>query len=304
VATSLTPNVAQPLKNPGRVRVVLEMIKFEHSVFALPFALTGALLGARATHHGWPTLLQFFWIVVAMVAARSAAMTVNRIVDLRYDRENPRTKSRALATGALSVGFAWAFTLVAIVVFLLAAWRLSLLALELAPLALAILFFYSFTKRFTSWSHLFLGFALGSAPAAAWIAVTGGFDARMWILCAAVTLWVGGFDVLYACQDVEFDRVAGLFSIPQRHGVARALLVARVMHVVVVILLSWLAASFGLPWPAWVGIGVVAVLLAYEHSLVRADDLSKLDAAFFTMNGYIGISFLLFWGAAIALWRV
>jgi 4-hydroxybenzoate polyprenyltransferase len=304
LATSLTPNVTRTLKNPGRIRIVLEMIKFEHSVFALPFALIGALLGARATHRGWPTLLQLFWIVVAMVAARSAAMTVNRIVDLRYDRENPRTKQRALATGALSVGFAWAFTLAAIAVFLVAAWRLNFLALKLAPLALAILFFYSFTKRFTSWSHLFLGFALGSSPAAAWIAVTGGCNARMLILCAAVTLWVGGFDVLYACQDVDFDRQVGLFSIPQRFGVARALLVARVMHVGVVGLLIWLAASFALPWPAWLGIAVVAALLAYEHSLVRADDLSKLDAAFFAMNGYISISFLVFWGAAVALWHV
>jgi 4-hydroxybenzoate polyprenyltransferase len=304
LAASLTPHVAQPLNSPGRIRIVLEMIKFEHSVFALPFALTGALLAARATHRGWPTRLQLLWIVVAMVAARSAAMTVNRIVDLRYDRENPRTKQRALATGALSVGFAWTFTLIAAAVFLLAAWRLNLLALELAPLALAILFFYSFTKRFTSWSHLFLGFALGSSPAAAWIAVTGGFDVRMLILCAAVTLWVGGFDVLYACQDVDFDRQVGLFSIPQRFGVARALLIARVMHVGVVGLLIGLAASFALPWPAWLGITVVATLLAYEHSLVRADDLSKLDAAFFAMNGYISISFLLFWGAAVALWRV
>jgi 4-hydroxybenzoate polyprenyltransferase len=167
-----------------------------------------------------------------------------------------------------------------------------------------VLFFYSFTKRFTSWSHLFLGFALGISPAAAWIAVTGGFDWRMLILCAAVTLWVGGFDVLYACQDLDFDRGAGLFSIPQRFGVARALGIARAMHVGVVGLLIWLAASFGLPWPAWAGIAVVAALLAYEHSLVKADDLSKLDAAFFAMNGYISISFLLFWGAATALWRV
>lgn len=305
MATSLTPGMAQPqVKRPSRIKIVLEMIKFEHSVFALPFALTGALLGARATHHGWPTWRQLLWVVVAMVAARSAAMTVNRIVDLRYDRENPRTKQRALATGLLSVSFAWTFTLIAVAVFFVAAWQLNLLALELAPVALAVLFFYSFTKRFTSWSHLFLGFALGISPAAAWIAVTGGFDWRMLILCAAVTLWVGGFDVLYACQDLDFDRGAGLFSIPQRFGVARALGIARAMHVGVVGLLIWLAASFGLPWPAWAGIAVVAALLAYEHSLVKADDLSKLDAAFFAMNGYISISFLLFWGAATALWRV
>ena len=289
---------------PGRVRTVLEMIKFEHSVFALPFALTGALLAARAQFHAWPTLRQIAWIVVAMVAARSAAMTINRIVDLRYDRENPRTKMRALATGALSVQFAWLFTIAAVVIFFVAAWQLNPLALKLAPVALAILFLYSFTKRFTNWSHLFLGFALGVSPAAAWIAVTGGLDWRVLILCAAVTLWVGGFDVLYACQDVDYDQRAGLFSVPKRFGIARALQISRAMHVLVVALLSWLAFSFGLPWPAWAGIAVVAALLAYEHSLVRADDLSKLDAAFFAVNGYISMLFLLFWGAAAAFWRV
>src|ERR1700731_1964351 len=198
LASELTPGIAPSVKRPNRVKIVLEMIKFEHSVFALPFALTGALLGARATHHSWPTLRQLTWVVVAMVAARSAAMTVNRIVDLRYDRENPRTKQRALATGALSLQFAWFFTLAAGVLFFLAAWQLNSLALKLAPLAIAILFFYSFTKRFTNWSHIFLGFALGISPAAAWIAVTGGLDWRIVILCAAVTFWVGGFDVLYA----------------------------------------------------------------------------------------------------------
>ena len=290
--------------NRSRIRTVLEMIKFEHSVFALPFALTGALLAARATRHGWPTLRQVLWIVVAMVAARSAAMTMNRIVDLRFDRENPRTKQRALVTGALSLEFAWFFTLLAMVVFFVAAWQLNPLALKLAPVAIAILFFYSFTKLFTNWSHLFLGFALGISPAAAWIAITGGLDWRMLILCGAVTLWVGGFDVLYACQDIDYDKEAGLFSIPQRFGIAKALVVARMMHVGVVVFFVWLALSFGLPWPAWAGIAVVAVLLGYEHSLVRADDLSKLDAAFFTVNGYISMLFLLFWGAAAAVWRV
>jgi 4-hydroxybenzoate polyprenyltransferase len=291
----------------NRIRIVLEMIKFEHSVFALPFALTGALLAARATHQpprGWPTLRQILWIVVAMVAARSAAMTINRIVDLRYDRENPRTQQRALATGTLSVQFAWLFTLLAIVVFFFAAWQLNSLALKLAPVALAILFFYSFTKRFTNWSHLFLGFALGISPAAAWIAVTGSLDPRILLLCAGVTLWVGGFDVLYACQDVDYDRRAGLYSVPKRFGIANALWIARAMHIGVVALLSILAVSFALPWPAWAGIFVVASLLAYEHSLVKASDLSKLNAAFFTVNGYISLLFLLFWGAAVAVWRI
>jgi len=289
---------------PGRIKTVLEMIKFEHSVFALPFALTGALLAARATQHGWPAMRQILWIVIAMVAARSAAMTMNRIADLRYDRENPRTKQRALATGALSLQFAWFFTVIAVALFFVAAWQLNPLALKLAPLAIAILFFYSFTKRFTNWSHLFLGFALGISPAAAWIAITGGLDLRMLILCGAVTLWVGGFDVLYACQDVDYDQQAGLFSIPRKFGIANALLIARAMHSGVIGLLAWLAFSFGLPWPAWMGIAVVAALLGYEHSLVKANDLSKLDAAFFTVNGYISMLFLLFWGAAAAVWRV
>src|SRR3989475_10885157 len=202
----------------NRIKTVLEMIKFEHSLFALPFALTGALLAARATHQGWPSLSQILWIVLAMVAARSAAMTMNRIADIRYDRENPRTKQRALPTRALSVQFAWLFTVVAVVVFFVAAWQLNPRALKLAPLAIAILFFYSFTKRFTNWSHLFLGFALGISPAAAWIAITGGLDPRMLILCAAVTLWVGGFDVLYPCQGIDYEKEAGVFFFPEGVG--------------------------------------------------------------------------------------
>ncbi|MGA9629898.1 MAG: UbiA-like polyprenyltransferase [Candidatus Acidiferrales bacterium] len=286
----------------GRIRTVLEMIKFEHSVFALPFALVGALLAARAGG-GLPTWRQILWIVVAMVGARSAAMTMNRIADVEYDRRNPRTAKRALPAGELSLGFAWAFTALASAVLVIAAWQLNRLALELSPVALAILFFYSYTKRFTSWSHFVLGFCLGISPAAAWIAIRGSLDARMLILCAAVTLWVGGFDVLYACQDVEFDHVAGLHSIPKKLGIAKALLFARVMHVVMVVLLAWLAWSFHLAWPAWAGIAVVAALLAYEHSLVKPNDLSKMNAAFFAVNGYISLLFLLFWGAAVVVTR-
>ncbi len=290
----------------SRIGTVLEMIKFEHSVFALPFALTGALLAARYANvpgatPGWPSLRQILWIVVAMVGARSAAMTMNRIADLRYDRENPRTRTRALATGALSVGFAAVFTVVASAVLLIAAWELNPLAFELAPVALGVLFFYSYTKRFTSWSHLVLGLSLGISPAAAWIAVAGSLDSRMVILCAAVTLWVGGFDVLYACQDLEYDKSVDLFSVPKRFGIARSLTIARVMHVVMIGLLSWLALSFHLAWPAWAGIAVVAALLAYEHSLVSPNDLSRMNAAFFTVNGYISLLFLLFWGAAVAV---
>jgi 4-hydroxybenzoate polyprenyltransferase len=293
-----------PIARQGRIRTVLEMIKFEHSIFALPFALTGALLAARyGAGEPWPSLRQILWIIVAMVGARSAAMTMNRIVDVDYDRENPRTSNRALPTGALSISFAWVFTFASASLLVIAAWRLNRLALELSPVALTILFIYSYTKRFTMLSHLVLGFCLGMSPAAAWIAITGAFDLLMLILCAAVTLWVGGFDVLYACQDLDFDRRAGLYSVPKRFGIARALLIARAMHVIMVTLLAWLAASFQLPWPAWVGIVVIAALLAYEHSLVHANDLRRLNAAFFAVNGYISLLFLLFWGAAVALAR-
>ena len=283
-----------------RIRVVLEMIKFEHSVFALPFALVGALLAARASG-GFPSWQQILWIVVAMVGARSAAMTMNRIADIEFDRRNPRTANRALPAGHLTLGFAWIFTFVASALLVVAAWRLNPLALELSPLALAILFLYSYTKRFSAWSHFVLGFCLGISPAAAWIAIRGSLDPRMLILCAAVTLWVGGFDVLYACQDVDFDRAAGLHSIPKRFGIAGALQIARVMHLAMVALLIWLATAFHLAWPAWVGIALVALLLGYEHSLVKPNDLSKMNAAFFAVNGYISLLFLLFWGAAVVV---
>jgi 4-hydroxybenzoate polyprenyltransferase len=286
----------------SRIRTVLEMIKFEHSVFALPFALVGALLAARAAD-GLPTGRQIFWIVAAMVGARSAAMTMNRIADLEYDRRNPRTANRALPAGHVSVRFAWLFTVAASALLIIAAWQLNPLALKLSPVALGILFSYSYTKRFTPWSHFVLGFCLGISPAAAWIAIRGSLDWRMLILCLAVTLWVGGFDVLYACQDVEFDKSAGLHSIPKKFGVARALVFARGMHVVMLGLLAWLAWSFRLSWPAWAGIAVVAALLMYEHSLVKPDDLSRINAAFFTVNGYISLLFLLFWGAAVVLAR-
>jgi len=285
-----------------RLFTVLEMIKFEHSVFALPFALVGALLAARAAG-GLPAWRQILWIVVAMVGARSAAMTMNRIADVEYDRRNPRTANRALPAGHLSVGFAAVFTILASAVLVVAAWQLNPLALKLSPVALAVLFFYSYTKRFTAWSHFVLGFCLGISPAAAWIAIRGSLDWRMLILCAAVTLWVGGFDVLYSCQDVEFDKTAGLHSIPKKFGIANALIFARAMHILMVALLAWLAWSFHLAWPAWAGIAVVAALLAYEHSLVKPHDLSKMNAAFFTVNGYISLLFLLFWGAAVVVMR-
>jgi 4-hydroxybenzoate polyprenyltransferase len=298
----MTTEAIKSGRGRGRVATVLEMIKFEHSVFALPFALVGALLAARTVGE-YPTWRQILWIVVAMVGARSAAMTINRIADRAYDARNPRTANRALPKGELTVGFAWAFTLAASALLVLAAWQLNPLALKLSPVALAVLFFYSYTKRFTTWAHFVLGFCLGMSPAAAWIAIRGSLDWRMLILCGAVTLWVGGFDVLYACQDVEFDKTAGLYSIPKKFGVARALLIARAMHIAMLGLLVWLAVSLGLGWPAWVGIGVVAALLAYEHSLVKPNDLSKMNAAFFAVNGYISLLFLVFWGAAAVMLR-
>jgi len=289
---------------PGRffrkLRLTLEMIKFEHSVFALPFALTGALLAARESALAWPAFgAKLFWIIVAMVGARSAAMTFNRLADERIDSRNPRTRARHLPTGLLSRAFAWGFLLVSAAIFFLAAWKLNPLCLRLAPPVLAILLLYSYTKRFTSFSHLVLGFCLGMAPAAAWIAVTGALDVRVLWLSAAVTLWTAGFDVIYACQDFEFDGQAGLFSIPRRFGIGGALWIARLFHLAMVGCLLVLGNTFQLGRLSLAGVGVIAALLIYEHRLVRADDLSRVDAAFFTVNGYVSVLFFLFWAVDI-----
>ncbi len=288
-----------------RLRLTLEMIKFEHSVFALPFALTGALLAIREIHlTGRLLAVKLGWIVVAMVAARSAAMAFNRILDRDIDSRNPRTSMRHLPAGILSPRFAWGFVAASILVFLLAARALNPLCLKLAPVALAVVFFYSFTKRFTSFSHLVLGLSLGIAPAAAWIAVTGSLDPRILWLTAAVTFWTAGFDVIYSCQDYEFDVNAGLFSLPRRFGIAGALWIARVFHLAMIACLLALAWSFALGWLALAGIGAIVVLLLYEHSLVKADDLSRVDAAFFTVNGYVSVLFFLFWAADICFLRL
>lgn len=287
-----------------RLRLTLEMIKFEHSVFALPFALTGALLAIREDGFATAGLAaKLFWIVVAMVGARSAAMTFNRILDADIDARNPRTRNRHLPAGLLSKGFAWGFLGASSAVFLLAARALNPLCLKLAPLALAVVFFYSWTKRFTSLSHLVLGFALGIAPAAAWIAVRGSLDVRILWLTAAVTLWTAGFDVIYACQDYEFDVREGLYSLPRRFGIAGALRIARAFHVAMLASLGALALAFELGPLSWAGIVFVAALLAYEHSLVKPADLSRVDAAFFTVNGFIGVLFFLFWTADILILR-
>lgn len=279
----------QVLRN---LQVTLEMIKWEHSIFALPFALCGAMLAAN----GLPSLHQLVWIIVAMVAARSAAMAFNRLADAAIDAANPRTRTRALPAGQLTPAFVATFVVVASAVFILAAGELNRLALWLSPVALAVLLLYSYTKRFTRWSHLVLGFALGIAPAAAWIAVRGSLDPRILWLTAAVMFWVGGFDILYACQDFEFDRQTGLHSIPGFLGIRRALWMARGFHIIMLLLLVALLWSFGLGWIAVVGVVVVAALLGYEHSLVSSQDLSKLNAAFFTMNGVISVLFFFFVG--------
>jgi 4-hydroxybenzoate polyprenyltransferase len=282
------------------LRLTLEMIKFEHSVFALPFALTGALLAFRESHLAAGVFVgKLAWIVLAMVAARSAAMTFNRILDQDIDARNPRTRMRHLPAGILTPRFAWGFVVVSIVVFLLAARALNPLCFKLAPPAMAVVFFYSFSKRFTTFSHLILGFSLGIAPAAAWIAVTGSLDPRILWLTAAVTFWTAGFDIIYSCQDYEFDRGAGLFSLPRRFGIAGSLWIARMFHLTMIACLVALSWSFALGWLSLAGIGVIILLLLYEHSLVKANDLSRVDAAFFTVNGYVSVLFFLFWAADI-----
>ncbi len=275
------------------------MIKWEHSVFALPFALTGAVLAAG----GWPAWRVLGWIVVCMVAARSAAMAFNRLADAGLDAENPRTAMRAIPAGLLSRGFVAGFVAVSAGVFLLAAARLNRLTLELAPVALAVVLAYSLMKRVTRWSHLVLGLALGIAPSAAWIAVRGSLDWRIVVLTGAVLLWVGGFDVLYACQDFEHDRRVGLKSVPQAFGVRGAFWIARGMHLGMLALLCWLVVLFGLGKVSVLGVVVVALLLLYEHSIVSPGDLRRMNAAFFTLNGIISVLFFGFVAADVLLRR-
>jgi 4-hydroxybenzoate polyprenyltransferase len=277
----------------------LEMIKWEHSVLTLPFGLTGAVLAAR----GIPNLPTSIWIIVALVAARSAAMAFNRLVDAEIDAENPRTKIRALPAGKLSKSFVFWFVVVTSLVLVYAAWQLNPLAFFLSPVALAIVFFYSFTKRFTRWAHVVLGLAMGIAPAAAWIAVRGSFDSRILLLTGAVVFWGAGFDILYSCQDFEFDHSFGVYSLPRAFGIRKALVIARVFHLFTVMLLAAMVVAFGLGKIAMAGVAIVALLLIYEHSLVRHDDLSRVNAAFFTMNGLISMGFLFFIAADVMVGR-
>lgn len=280
----------------AKTRTTLEMIKWEHSIFALPFALTATILAA----HGLPALRTLGWILVAMVTARSCAMAFNRWADADLDLANPRTRIRAIPAGLLSRRFVLGFTILMALGFLLAAAELNRLTLELAPVALAVLLGYSYMKRVTRWSHLVLGLALGIAPSAAWIAVRGSLDPRIVVLTAAVTLWVGGFDVLYACQDYDHDRSAGLRSLPQSIGIPAAFWAARLMHLTMLALLCWFAVLFRFGLTGWLGVAAAGLLLAYEHAIVSPRDLRRLNAAFFTMNGVIALVFLCF--VATDLW--
>jgi len=275
------------------------MIKWEHSVLTLPFGLTGAVLAAR----GIPSFHTSVWIIVALVAARSAAMAFNRLADANLDASNPRTRIRALPAGKLSKSFVAGFVAVTSAVLIFAAYQLNPLAFYLSPLALAIVFFYSFTKRFTRWSHLLLGLAMGIAPAAAWIAVRGSIDPPILLLTVAVIFWGAGFDILYSCQDYEFDRTAEVYSVPKAFGIRTSLVIARLFHVLTVIFLGWMVVAFGLGRIAIAGVVLVALLLTYEHSLVKHHDLSRVNAAFFTMNGFISMGFLLFVAADLMLMR-
>lgn len=274
------------------------MIKFEHTLFALPFAFLGAILAAD----GLPTWWQILWISVAMVGARSAAMTFNRIVDRDIDARNPRTANRELPSGKLSVGFAWIFLYVSIGVFLLASYSLNWLTFALSPVALLFVLGYSYAKRFTAFAHLILGISLAISPSAAWIAVRGALDSEVPILLSVIVLmWTAGFDVLYACQDYEFDRKNGLRSIPARFGIKNSLWIARMFHFQAFVVLVLLYLVTGLGWPALVGVIAVGILLVYQHTLVKPNDLSKMNAAFFTTNAFVSVILLASFGGAVFL---
>lgn len=272
------------------IETYLRMIKFSHSVFALPFALTSAVIAAQ----GMPSAAQVFWVAVAMVGARSGAMGMNRIIDRRIDAANPRTNQREVASGKIGVKSALVFSLISFALLAMAAYMLNPLCFKLSPLAIAIVVLYSFTKRFTWASHLVLGIALALAPLGAWIAIRGTFEIQILPLVLAVMFWLPGFDILYALQDVDFDRAHGLHSIPSRFGNTAALRLAAAFHGLTVFFLFFTGIIFGLGWLYWLGMLIVVGLFVYEHSLLRPDDLSKLDMAFFNMNGYISMAVFLF----------
>ncbi len=282
----------------GKLRTTLAMIKFEHTLFALPFAFLGALLAAN----GLPTWWQALWITVAMVGARSAAMTFNRIVDRNIDARNPRTAGRELPSGKLSVGFAWAFLYVSIGLFLIASYLLNWLTFALSPIALLFVLGYSYAKRYTAFAHLLLGVALAISPSAAWIAVRGTLDSEVPILLSVLVLmWTAGFDVLYACQDLEYDRKVGLHSIPARFGIKNSLWIARLFHAQAFLVLILLYFVTELGWLALAGVIAVGILLVYQHTLVKPNDLSRMNAAFFTTNAFVSVILLITFGGAVLM---
>jgi 4-hydroxybenzoate polyprenyltransferase len=278
-----------------RLKIMLEMIKVEHTMFALPFAFLGAFFAAR----GIPRAAQIGWILLAMISARSAAMAFNRLVDLPFDAINPRTATRALPKKLLSRGSVVLFIVVSAGVFIYAAAMLNPLAFKLSPVALGIVLSYSYTKRFTWWTHMFLGLSLGCAPIGAWIAIRGNLSAVPLLLGSAVVLWVAGFDIIYSCQDLEFDTKQPLYSIPKRFGIAGALWISAGVHIVMVVLLAYLFWRENLGVISFSGLGIVALLLAYEHSLVKPSDLSRVNAAFFTVNGWVSVLLFLTTGLDI-----
>jgi len=274
----------------SRAVLYLRMIKISHSIFALPFAFTGAVLAAS----GIPSFHQILWIALAMIGARSGAMGLNRIIDRNIDKANPRTQNREIPSGKIKVFDAALFTVISFALMVFSAYQLNTLCLWLSPLAIAVLFIYSYTKRFTWLSHFFLGFAISGAPLGAWIAVRGTFDFEILPLCIGVVFWLAGFDTLYALQDIDFDKRHGLHSIPKRFGIDKSLLLARIFHSITVFMLVLTGMFFGLGISFWIGIILVVGMLVYEHSLVKPTDLSKLDIAFFNMNGYISITVFVF----------
>jgi len=280
-----------------RLFIVLEMIKFEHTVFAIPFAFLGAFLAVR----GFPGWRPILWVILAMFGARSAAMGFNRLVDADLDGQNPRTANRALPRRLLTKRFVLLFVAASSLLFFFSAWMLNPLALLLSPLALFIVLAYSYTKRFTALSHLLLGLSLAIAPVGGWVAVRGTIDIAPFYIAAAVIFWVAGFDIIYACQDVDFDRSAGLYSMPSRLGIRRSLQISSAFHILMVSLLIWTFWLFRLSVLSWIGLGVVAIGLIYEHSLVKPEDLSRVNAAFFTINGFISVIVFVFVGADLCL---
>lgn len=278
----------------NKLKIILEMIKFEHTIFALPFAYMGAVLGSIVVNGSWPTAAQWFWITVAMVGARSAAMALNRVIDRKIDADNPRTATRAIPAGLLSAKEVYWFIIGSFALLFFAAFQLNALAVKLLPIAVFALTFYSYTKRFTWTCHLVLGAAIGLAPLGGWVATTGQVDLPSLILFVSVAFWTAGFDVIYACQDMEYDRDRGLHSIPSRFGLAKALNMARGFHVVTIV--GFIALYFLADLSVWFALGIVvaAIILIYEHRLVSPTDLSKLNTAFFTMNGILSVVVFVF----------